>query len=408
MNLKKFPYFRPNGTPTLRVAVVGNAACEIDYSCVIDASDVVVRFNECRSKAFGTVGSRTDILCIAASPEHRGKFAKDGRIKEAFEGATTLWCSMAAHPVAGATVRYLNNAFGTNRKAAHVIAPNPACPESSGSAVIRHLIGQKDLIVDVYGFGFQGWSGHDWARERAQASVWESEGRITIYPLSENGGSSGFGELTIAPVYFNPAGAAVWERMLEDWLEHYHNSKNSFPVKVVTDAATQLPKGVDCLRIADDPEFCRSPLNKAGWLKMHAAKVLAPCVVFDIDATVRGSLGWLGSRRTRLGMCEDPAKRMHARWPEASPEANSGVLLVKDASVAEIFKRIWRERYQGYCSIPMFEELVWTAVWREVSGELLPRVFNWSHWWKESASAVVFHRHGQAKLSEGVEVKSAS
>lgn len=57
---------------------------------------------------------------------------------------------------------------------------------SSGFLTLYWLLSRPSrprLTIDVYGFGFAGWEGHDWAAERHWTERREREGRLRLHPL---------------------------------------------------------------------------------------------------------------------------------------------------------------------------------------------------------------------------------
>ncbi|MBZ0135240.1 MAG: hypothetical protein K8I27_02565 [Planctomycetes bacterium] len=64
-----------------RVVLIGNADVAIDYSALVDGSEVVVRFNECPNFG-GNTGTRTTILCLINTGAVGRDLYKQARLRE--------------------------------------------------------------------------------------------------------------------------------------------------------------------------------------------------------------------------------------------------------------------------------------------------------------------------------------
>lgn len=206
--------------------------------------------------------------------------------------------------------------------------------------------------------------------------------------------------MIVSPLYFNPDAHPVWEAMLLTWLRYYADSGNPYEIVLTTDSKTHIPSHLRAIRTPDHATYCRSALNKSGWLKAAAARALWPCMVIDLDAFVIGSLEGLALMKTPISLGRDASTRSYPTWPEASPELNSGVLLVNDARVADLYFTIWRQKVKEFGHIAMFDQLIWSAIQRTLNGSTYAPEFNWSHWWPLGPELPkVHHFHGQSKLS---------
>ncbi len=77
----------------MRIAIVGNAKLGSDQSALVDASELVVRFNRCESLAGGLSGNRTDVLALTNTGETGKRFADGGYLAGLLAriGASEVW-----------------------------------------------------------------------------------------------------------------------------------------------------------------------------------------------------------------------------------------------------------------------------------------------------------------------------
>jgi hypothetical protein len=184
------------------IVIVGNGEIAEGLAPTIDAAELVVRFNDCRSVGRG--GERTDIVAVC----NTGRPGKAMIDNSGWPGnravwlANAIWCVrdpakframrdglLSSHPelddfcddytdgfanyarangkdfriVPGATHEALDRALSA-------FDPLPYVVPSSGAVVISEILThfrQPDDRVLIAGFGHQGWDGHPWAAEKA-------------------------------------------------------------------------------------------------------------------------------------------------------------------------------------------------------------------------------------------------
>ena len=185
-----------------RIAVVGNGEMAAGAAGVIDAADLVIRFNDCRSAGAG--GSRTDIVAVCntgrpgkamlgspawldSAPVRSAGEIRCVRDPEKF-ASLRLPLSLT-HPElddfcddytqgfaawarqSGKTHRVI--AAGCQERLERELAayaPAPYVVPSSGIVVIADLLSSPEHAADeivLAGFGHQGWEWHPFAAERA-------------------------------------------------------------------------------------------------------------------------------------------------------------------------------------------------------------------------------------------------
>lgn len=193
--------------------IVGNGEISQAAGAMIDACDLVIRFNDCRS--LGRGGGKTDVVavCNTGRPA-RGMVTSDAwRGSAAVSQASAIWCVrdprkfselraplMASHPELydlcdDFTPQFA--AFSAATGKAHYVVdramheavdeelqphqPGAYVVPSSGLIVIRDVLntaGPHDT-VSIAGFGHVGWSGHPFAAEKRLVDSYAAAGRIT-------------------------------------------------------------------------------------------------------------------------------------------------------------------------------------------------------------------------------------
>ena len=193
------------------IAIVGNADIDPVHGPAIDACDIVIRFNDCRS--FGPGGLKTDIVavCNTGRPGERMTQGPDWRINPAVKAASDIWCVrdgaffaamrqglMATHPELDDfcddhTSGFLDIALDTG-KTVHIIPPatheetvtrliafdpEPYVVPSSGLIVIIEAMRLYPVSpIRIAGFGHQGWEWHPFAAERRLVDHLVATGRL--------------------------------------------------------------------------------------------------------------------------------------------------------------------------------------------------------------------------------------
>ncbi|WEZ82791.1 Urease operon accessory protein [Rhizobium sp. 32-5/1] len=194
--------------------IVGNGDVTEGLAATIDAADLVVRFNDCRS--YGAGGTKTDVIAVcntgrpALSMLGGGKWKTSAAVREVRE----IWCARspqkfeclrtdlaATHPefddlcddysagfraFAEATAREFVQFDG----AVHSMLDDrlkqldaePYIVPSSGLLVIATVLekwAHAAGSITIVGFGHQGWFWHPFASERLIVDRWVAEGRLT-------------------------------------------------------------------------------------------------------------------------------------------------------------------------------------------------------------------------------------
>ncbi|WP_050767419.1 hypothetical protein [Aurantimonas manganoxydans] len=199
------------------ISLVGNAPHERDRSASIDASESVIRINNCFGLG-GVNGSRTthlflincggqmrewlddpDFLARPAVaqageillPIHPGK---DDLVEPPLDDAERS-APDARNWAPEAEARLRANGRSVTRvevdiflRACAVIGYGRPLRDmsapSTGLIALLWALETFDNPIDVYGFGFDGWDGHRWSRERALFETMHGEGRVRLHPLS--------------------------------------------------------------------------------------------------------------------------------------------------------------------------------------------------------------------------------
>lgn len=193
----------------------------------IDLSDLVIRFNDCRS--LGAGGRRTDVVavCNTGRPGHEMTQGRDWRESDGVRQASALWSvrdpAKFSEMEPGIRARWPEltdfcvdytagfAAIAAETSKSHIVIPRdvherldkalaahaPApyvCP-STGLVAIAHVLesvsGDGDEVA-IAGFSHQGWSGHPFAAEQQLVDTLSNEGRLArISPTSIFSASQG-------------------------------------------------------------------------------------------------------------------------------------------------------------------------------------------------------------------------
>lgn len=187
------------------LALVGNAPEIGDHSRAIDGASCVVRFNNAAGFG-GPAGARVTLLALV----NRGGQARAWVEDEGFldrpvirqarsyllafpelspdeEGAheRVCWTAPLRDKLAHRPVHVLPSALHDHarRQLAPRVSgtPNP----STGFLVALAILEERSPSlppIDVYGFGFAGWSGHPWDAERDWFTACSEAGRLRLHP----------------------------------------------------------------------------------------------------------------------------------------------------------------------------------------------------------------------------------
>lgn len=200
----------------LTVAVVGNAPTLCNVAEAVDACSKVVRVN----KAFGflnTTGARIDDLVLINCGGQMEEWLRLGEIERspAFRAAPAI--TLPIHPgkadmivpalsaeeresaaaqdfstaasarygALGKTVQRYSAQFFADSMAdlGHAPLRRDGPAPSTGYLAARWWLTTQDCHVHAFGFGFDGWCGHDWVAERRWFERAAAEGRLTRHPV---------------------------------------------------------------------------------------------------------------------------------------------------------------------------------------------------------------------------------
>lgn len=197
-----------------RIAVVGNGDIEASSAALIDACDLVVRFNQCVS--YGKGGNRCDVVavCNMGRPGLAMIHSREWRAHPAVQAASQIWSVRDARKFDEMRADILQREpgltdffddytgdfarFARQEGKHHCLIPRALhdnldrrlsalssdpyiCP-STGLIAIAHVlksIAKKGDAVMIAGFSHQGWSGHPFAAERQLLDALETEGKIS-------------------------------------------------------------------------------------------------------------------------------------------------------------------------------------------------------------------------------------
>lgn len=193
------------------VMIVGNGDIAAGAAAAIDAADLVIRFNDCRSMGAG--GSRTDVVavCNTGRPARAMLGSAEWRKSPAVAAASEIWS--VRDPVKFAALRaplalshpelddfcddYTDQftAFCQATGKRHVVIgqsvhesvdaalaayePGSYVVPSSGMIVIADvLLRHPDDDIAVIGFSHTGWDEHPFAAEKQLVDSYVSKGRL--------------------------------------------------------------------------------------------------------------------------------------------------------------------------------------------------------------------------------------
>ena len=199
---------------TRNIMIVGNGEIDASLAGTIDAADIVMRFNDCRS--MGNGGTRTDIVtvCNTGRPGKQMLEEPGWKTNPAVLAASSIWC--VRDPQKFAEMRaslalthpdlddfcddYTDGfaAFATETgKALHVIPattherlddelamlqPGRYVVPSTGLVAAAEFIGafrQGGDHIHLVGFGHQGWEWHPWDAEKRWVDARVAQGKLT-------------------------------------------------------------------------------------------------------------------------------------------------------------------------------------------------------------------------------------
>lgn len=196
-----------------RIMIVGNGELPPGVAGFIDLSDIVIRFNDCRSLGLG--GSRTDVVavCNTGRPGHEMTDGTEWRDSDGVRQASAIWSVRDPAKFADMepdirerwpeltdfcadySAGFATIAAETGKS--HIVIPRgvherldaaleaytPApyvCP-STGLFAIAHVlesVSGDDDEVAIAGFGHRGWSGHPFAAEQQLVDALAGKGQL--------------------------------------------------------------------------------------------------------------------------------------------------------------------------------------------------------------------------------------
>lgn len=202
------------------VIIVGNGEIGDTLAEIIDAADLVMRFNDCRS--VGPGGGRTDIVAVC-NTGRPGKAMSEGASwanNRSVWLASSIWCIrdpekfrrmrpdiLRDRPELGDFCDDHTDAFAGHARESgkdfHIVpaathdaldatlaahAPASYVVPSTGAVAIAEFLAHFRRPGDeirIAGFGHQGWDGHPWSAEKAWIDDLVSSGtlaRLTSHP----------------------------------------------------------------------------------------------------------------------------------------------------------------------------------------------------------------------------------
>lgn len=199
------------------VSLVGNAPTARDRAAAIDRSDVVIRINDCFGLG-GVNGSRVSHLFLINCGGQMREWLDDPGFPDrpAVAGAREIlfpihpdkddlieppldaeermhpdarnWAAEAGERLraSGRHVTLVDVAIFL-RASAIVGNRRPARDMSPPSTGLIALVWALETFagpIDVHGFGFDGWHGHRWDRERAFFARMRDEGSVRLHPIA--------------------------------------------------------------------------------------------------------------------------------------------------------------------------------------------------------------------------------
>jgi hypothetical protein len=201
------------------IMIVGNGEIGAGLARTIDAADVVMRFNDCRSVGAG--GTRTDIVAVCNTGRPARKMLEEPGWKDnpAVIAAGSIWCvrdpgkfaAMRApltvtHPELDDFCDDYTHGFaafaGCTGKDFHIVPaathetldrelaafePAPYVVPSTGLVAIAEFLAhfrQDGDQVFLAGFSHEGWEWHPWEAERRWVAHLAKQGKIEKYGIS--------------------------------------------------------------------------------------------------------------------------------------------------------------------------------------------------------------------------------
>ncbi|MEE4210012.1 MAG: hypothetical protein V2I43_12170 [Parvularcula sp.] len=184
-----------------RTALIGNAPGRTEQGDAIDACSHVVRINNCYGLGDGR-GARTDDLFLVNCGGQMAEWLETEEILKApgFVAARRIVLPFAADPAASrrdsldaanfaeqAQEKFEDHGkevaivpLATSRRARKLVGG--AAPSTGLIALLWLLEEYPARPVEAFGFGFAGWDGHDFEKERQLFGRQAREGQLSLWP----------------------------------------------------------------------------------------------------------------------------------------------------------------------------------------------------------------------------------
>lgn len=214
-----------------RITIVGNGEIAQALAGRIDASDLVIRFNECQSFG-GNGGTRTDVIavCNTGRPASAMLTSEDWMRSQPVQDCLELWCVRdpgkfaamrgplrSTHPALDDFCDDFTDGFSAfaadagklfyvlptavHDRLDHELDAHEAgsyVTPSSGLMAIAHVLSAERFSgwdVQIAGFGHVGWEHHPFDAERRLVEAWIGEGRLTRLDADASGSDPAGGDL---------------------------------------------------------------------------------------------------------------------------------------------------------------------------------------------------------------------
>lgn len=194
------------------IVIVGNGDVAPAAGEAIEAADIVVRFNDCRSTSTSGLRTHAVAVCNTGRPAKAMLSSADWRDHPAVKAASAIWSVRdprffaALRAPLGLSHPELDDfcddytdqfdAFAAATDKRHVVidqsihravdtalaayAPAPYVVPSSGMIVIADVLAKNpEADVAIAGFGHVGWEWHPFAAERSLLNSYIAAGRLT-------------------------------------------------------------------------------------------------------------------------------------------------------------------------------------------------------------------------------------
>lgn len=204
--------------------------------------------------------------------------------------------------------------------------------------------------------------------------------------------------MKIGIVYFeenlsqNRSHHAVNRLQIDAWTHFYKKSGTTLEPVLLSDrdaAPAGWEYGVVKVGSPNPPQRL-DVLNKVGWIKAQGYQTLGDCIIMDLDCLILNSLDHLQESPFLIAMPVDPAKRTYKDWPEAGEELNAGLIVMRSPDIWSRFQHWWKEKH-SYLKITYFDEIIFSAICREMNGQVLPEWYNCS--WPIGDDAALFAKY---------------